>query len=101
MTAQTEVIDAFGKHSGEKQSVVADVFAHLALAVKRRSGAVDGIGLQQHFSDVGQWTVRGIANLEKLLGFTELGQQMRDISDDLRIANADLFGVMPSDKILK
>jgi hypothetical protein len=35
-------------------------------------------------------------NLEQLVGFAELGQQMRDIGYDLRIADADLFGIVAS-----
>ena len=101
LAAQPEMIDALGKHAGEKQRVVADVFAHLALAIERRRGAVDGIGFEQHLADIGQRTIGRVMNLEQLIGFAELRQQMRNIGDDLRIANADFFGVVPSHQILK
>src|ERR1039457_5289874 len=42
---QAVMVDALGKHAGEKQSVIADMFAYLALAVKRRRRPVDGVGL--------------------------------------------------------
>src|SRR6266849_498328 len=95
------MIDALGKHSGEKQRVVANVLAHLALAVERRRRPVDGIGLQQHFAKVSKRTVSRIMNLEQLIGVAELRQQMRHISDDLRIANVDLLGIMASNQFLK
>src|ERR1700733_15922949 len=41
ITAQAEMVDALGKHSRKKQSVIADVFAHLSFAIKRRRGTVD------------------------------------------------------------
>ena len=34
LAAKADMIDALREHSGEKQRVVTDVFAHLALAVK-------------------------------------------------------------------
>ena len=46
------MIDAFRKHAGEKQCIVANVLSHLALAVKRGRWTIDRIGLQQHLADV-------------------------------------------------
>ena len=46
-----------GNIPAKKQCVIADVFAHLALAIERRRGAVDRIGFQQHLADIGQRTV--------------------------------------------
>ena len=40
-------------------------------------------------------------NLEQLIGFAELRQQMRNVGDDLRVANPDFFGVVPSHQVLK
>ena len=37
IATQPEVIDALGKHAGEKEGVVADVFADLAFAIERGS----------------------------------------------------------------
>src|SRR5690349_840593 len=37
MTAQPEVIDALGKHPREKQRVIPNMFAYLALSIERRS----------------------------------------------------------------
>jgi len=34
VTAQAKMINALGKHSGEKQSVIANMFSHLAFAVE-------------------------------------------------------------------
>ena len=34
LAAQPEMVDALGEHAGEEQSVIANVFAHLALAVE-------------------------------------------------------------------
>ena len=99
LPAQPEMIDAFGEHSGEEQRVVADVFAHLALAIERRRGTVDRIGFKQHLADIRQRTVGRVVNLEELIGFAELRQQMRNVGDDLRVANANLVrrSVVPPD----
>src|SRR5580692_701487 len=95
------MIDALGKHPGEEQRVVANMFSHLALTIERRRGAVHGIGLNQHLADIGDLTVVGIANLEKLLGVAKLREQVGYVSDNLRITNTDLFRIMPADQILK
>src|SRR5581483_1818798 len=34
VSSQAQIVDALGKHSGEKERVLADVLAHLALAVE-------------------------------------------------------------------
>ena len=40
-------------------------------------------------------------NLEQLIGLAELRQQVRDIGDDLRIADTDLLGVVASNQFLE
>ena len=40
-------------------------------------------------------------NLEQLIGFAELGEQVRDISHDLRITDADLLGIVPPHQLLE
>ena len=40
-------------------------------------------------------------NLEELIGFAELRQQMRNVGYDLRIANANFVGVVSSHQVLK
>ena len=96
LAAQAEAVDALGKHAGEKQGVVADVFAHLALAVEGRGVAVDGIGLQQHLARVVERAAGGIADLVELFRFAELGEQAGDVVADFLVAQADAFGKIPA-----
>ena len=88
-----------GNMPAKEQGVVADVLAHLALAIERRRGSVHGIGFEQHFAHIVQRAVGGVANLEQLLRVAKLGQQVGDIADQLRIANADLFRVVTADQV--
>src|SRR5277367_2793609 len=48
-------IAAFGEESSEEECVIADVLAHLALAVETRSWAIDRIGREQHLTHCGDW----------------------------------------------
>ena len=43
LVPQTKLVDAFGKHSGEEESIVPDMLAYLALAIERGRRAVDWI----------------------------------------------------------
>src|SRR5258708_9407560 len=96
VAAQAKIVDALGKHSGEEQSVISDMFADLALTIKRRRTTADYIGLDQHFAHVIEPTIESLANLVDLIGLAKLRQQMRRISEYLRIADADFFRVVPS-----
>ena len=42
-----------------------------------------------------------IANLKQLLCFTEFQEQMRNVGDHLRVADADLLRIVTPDQILK
>ena len=76
-------------------------FANLALAIERRRGAVHRIGFDQHLADIGYGLVRAVANLEQLLDFAKLGHEMRDVVDDLRVADPNLLGIVPADQFHK
>jgi hypothetical protein len=93
------VVDAFGEHSGEEQRVVANMFAHLAFAVERGRWSIDRIRFHQHLANIRECTPGGIANPEELLHFAELGDQVSDVVDDERIAQANFFRVMPTHKL--
>jgi hypothetical protein len=95
IAAEAEVVDAFRKHSGEEQCVVADMLAHLALAVERGRGTVDGIGLKQHLADIGERAIAGSVNLEQLIGVAKFREQVRDVCDQLLVADADLLRIVP------
>src|SRR5947207_8087378 len=101
LAAQAKVVDALREHAGKKQRVIADVFAHLAFAVERRSGPKDRIRFDEHFADIPERFTGGVADLEQLPCITKFRQQMRDVVYDLRIANADLFGIVASYKLNK
>ena len=77
------------------------MLAHLAFAVERRRRPVDGIGLQQHFAQVGEGTVGHVMNLEQLVSLAELGQQVRHIRDHLRIADPNLLRIVAAYQFLK
>ncbi len=79
-----------GKHAGEEQDVIANVFAHLALAVEGRRRAVDGVGFEQHLAYIVQRTSVGIADLEQLLALAELCQDISDVVLHFGIAEANL-----------
>ena len=79
-----------GKHSREKQRVIADVLAHLALAIERRRWTVDGIGLKQHLANVVERALVGVANLEHLFDFAELRQHVDDVVLHLGVAQTDV-----------
>src|SRR5579863_3205544 len=74
VAAQAELVDALGEHASEKQSVVANVFAHLAFPVERWRRPEYGIGFEQHLADVGQRPSGGGAvNLEELFDLAKFG----------------------------
>jgi len=93
---QAEVIDAFGKHPGEEKGVIADVFAHLALAVERGCRPKHGIRFHQHLADIGQRLAFSIADPEQFLDIAKLGHQVGDVVHDLRVAQSNLFGIVPA-----
>src|SRR5437868_7417829 len=92
VAAQAEAVDALWKHPGKEQRVVANVLADLALAVEGWSWAIDGIGFEQHFANIGERAPGGIADLEQLLRVAELGEQVGNVSGQLRIAQTNFFG---------
>src|ERR1700682_1568504 len=89
IAAQPEVINAFRKHPGEEKRVVTNMLSHLAFTVERRRGAKDRVGFREHLADVGQGLLGSVADLEHLLRFAELTQQVGYVVNDLGIANAD------------
>src|SRR5271170_4068656 len=101
IAAQVEMIDALRKHPGKEKRVIPDVLANLALPIKRRRGAVNRIRFDQHLANVSERSASAIANLEQLFDFAELGHQMRDIVDNLRVAYPNLLCIMPSNKLNK
>ena len=84
------MINALGKHAGEEQHIIADVFAHLALAIERGRWPIDRIGFQQHFSNVIQPAALGIANFEQLFGLAELSEDITDVVLHLRITQTNI-----------
>jgi hypothetical protein len=90
--AQPEVIDALRKHSGKEERVISDMLANLAFAIERGRRSVDRIRFDEHFTDVSQRPASGVADLEQLLDFAELGHQMRDIVHNLRVADTICLG---------
>ena len=92
------MIDAFGEHAGKEERVVSDVLAHLALAVKGRSWAKHRVGFHQHFANIGKRLPGRPADLVELLYVTEFREQMCDVTHDLRIADSDFLGVVPTDE---
>ncbi len=95
------MIDALGKHSGEEQRVIADVLAHLPLAVEGRRRTIDGIRLDQHLAHISNRFAGLIVDFEELLDITEFRQQVSHIVHHLWIADANFFGVMPADQFDK
>ena len=79
-----------GNMPDKKQNVVANMFAHLALAVERRRGAVNRIGLQQHLADIAQRAALSVAHFVELLGLAELAQHICDVVLHLGIAQTNL-----------
>ena len=79
-----------GNIPDEEQRVVADVLAHLALAVERRRRPVNRVGFEQHLADIVERALVGIAKLKHLLDFAELRQHVDDVVLHLGIAQADV-----------
>jgi hypothetical protein len=88
------VIDTLGKHSGEEQGVVADMFADLALTIEGGCGPEYRVRLKQHFADIGKRLACNVAQLEELLSVTEFSQQVCDVANELRIADSNFVRVM-------
>ncbi len=95
---QAKMIDRLGEHAGEEERVIADVLAHLALAVKRGRLAEYGIGFEQHFADVVQLLPGGVADAPQLIDLGELRQHVGDVLAHLRIAQADALVEMFADQ---
>src|SRR5579859_3283800 len=85
------MVQAFGKHSGKEQRVVANMLAHLALAVERGSQPINRIGLQQQLAYVMQRTAFRIADLVQRIALAELGQQIGYIVLHVIAADARLI----------
>jgi hypothetical protein len=96
---QAVVVDALGKHAGEKQRVIADVLPHLALAVKRWCRAINGVGFQQHLTDISQRTSASVAYLQQLLALAEFGQHVDDIVLNFGIAQSKIAVEMLVDQV--
>src|SRR5947209_12838172 len=85
-TAQTALVQALREHPGEEQRVIANVLAHLALVIKRRRGAIDGVGFQQHFSYVAETAAITISDLVQSFGLAKLGEKIGHVTVDFRTA---------------
>src|SRR5256886_10468833 len=81
MAAQPQMVDALGEHSRQEQCVVANVLAHLTLAIERRSGTIDRIGFEQHFANIGKLVIGGIMNLEELIRSEEHTSELQSQSN--------------------
>src|SRR5271154_2753399 len=81
-------VAALGEQSGEEESVIADVLAHLTLAVETRSRSKDWVSGEQHLAHRGQRTSAGITHLEELILFAEIRQHARDVVHHLFIMQA-------------
>src|ERR1700758_3952154 len=55
LTAQARGVQTVRKHPSKKQRVVTNVLADFALAVERRSRSKNGIRLEQHLPNIGEW----------------------------------------------
>src|SRR5437764_6236496 len=101
LPAKPQMVDALREHAGKKEGEIADVLTDLTFAIERRRRAVYWVGFQQHLAHVVQRTIPGVLNLEQLVRFAELGQQVRDIGHDLRIANANFVCVVLPHQVFK
>jgi hypothetical protein len=63
--------------------------------------AVYRVRLHEHFAHIGERAPGCVPDLKQLLGVAELSQQVRDIGDQLRIAEAYLFGIVAADQFSK
>src|SRR5215472_10537269 len=101
LTAQAILNDAFREHAGEEQREISNVLAYLAFAIERWSGPVNRVRFQQHLAHIAEWTVGSVAHFEELVGVTKFREQMGDVTDQLRITNADFFRIVPADEFYK
>src|SRR5947209_3287939 len=88
--AQAVMVQALREHPGEEQRIITNVLAHLALVIKRRSGTVDRVGFQQHFSHIAERPSIGIPDPVQGFSLAELSQKVGDIALDLSTAQPDL-----------
>src|SRR5689334_5207188 len=88
---QAVMVEPLRKHPGKEERVIANVFAHLALTVERRRGAVNRIGLQQHLAHVTERTPVSISDLVESFGFAEFGEQVGYIVMHFRAAHANFI----------
>ena len=74
----------------KNKRVVANVLAHLALTIERRSRTVDRIGFQQHLAYVAERTTVCIFDLVESFCFAEFGEQVGHVIMHFRAAHANL-----------
>jgi hypothetical protein len=70
----------FGKHTREKKRVVADMLAHLSLALKR-SGIQQRVGLDQHLTDLFQPLTAGIPDSIEVIDMNKVDQHIPYVND--------------------
>jgi hypothetical protein len=84
------MIQTFRKHAGKEERVIANVLAHLALAVKGSRGPIDRIRFQEHFTQIAQGASLSVPDLVQRFRYAELGQQVGDIRMHFRVAHTHL-----------
>src|SRR5579864_8834450 len=94
------MIQALRKHAGKEEGIVANVFAHLALTVKRWRGPVDRIGLQHHLAQIAQRTSVSILDFVESFSFAEFSEQIGNVCMHFRVAQA-YFTIVPFNYFLE
>lgn len=100
-TAAMAAVHGAGKHAGDKEGVVADVFADGAFGVKGRRGAVDGIGGLDHFTEVLNGMAGLVADFVEIVSLGKFTEQMGDVGGDVGVVETELAFVAVTHDLLE
>src|SRR5947209_15944188 len=78
-------VDALREHAGEEESVIANMLAHLTLAIERRGLPENRVGLQQQLTKIFNWFPVGVADPIKVTAVDKLAQQADDVVGNCRV----------------